>query len=172
MVAGNPGRQGAGERMSSPCLSLPWTSRIVSKLDFSGILTGQAGTRTVLVYRLVDNNRVTAEFVLPFAADKFLVLDDPCIEARVEQADDGLAISLAAGSLARFVEISLLGTDVVFSDNYFDLPARRRRTISCPLPEGWDLQRARAALCVRSLFDSYKIEPGRQAGAALERLPG
>ncbi len=154
-------------------LSIPaLDSRVVSHLDFSDILTGQAGTRTVLVYRLMENNRMTAECVLPFVADKFLALADPCIEARVEGADDGLTISLAAQSLARFVEVSLVGADVVFSDNYFDLPARQRRTISCPLPEGWDLQRAQAALCVRSLFNSYKIEPGRQAGACIEGLPG
>jgi beta-mannosidase len=57
--------------------------------------------------------------------------------------------------LARFVELELEGADVVFSDNYFDLPAGQPVTITCPLPEGWSLEQARAALRVRSLFESY-----------------
>jgi beta-mannosidase len=43
----------------------------------------------------------------------------------------------------------------VFSDNYFDLPAGRTRVVSTPLPQGWTQQQARAALRMRSLFDSY-----------------
>jgi beta-mannosidase len=45
--------------------------------------------------------------------------------------------------------------DVVFSDNYFDLPAGQTVTVTCPLPEGWTLEQARKALQVRSLYDSY-----------------
>jgi beta-mannosidase len=62
---------------------------------------------------------------------------------------------LLAKSLARFVELELEGADVVFSDNYFDLPADRTVTVTCPLPEGWRLEQARAAFHVRSLYDSF-----------------
>ncbi len=70
--------------------------------------------------------------------------------------NDGLlAIKLSARSLARLVEVSVAGLDVVFSDNYFDLPAGRTVTITAPLPEGWDLARTKAALKVRSVYDSH-----------------
>ncbi len=62
---------------------------------------------------------------------------------------------MKTGSLARFVELELEGADVVFSDNYFDLPAGQSLNVTCPLPEGWTLEQARAAVRVRSLYDSY-----------------
>jgi beta-mannosidase len=57
--------------------------------------------------------------------------------------------------LARFVELELEDADVIFSDNYFDLPAGQPVTINCPQPEGWGVEEARAAMKVRSLFESY-----------------
>jgi beta-mannosidase len=63
-------------------------------------------------------------------------------------------VTLTSQSLARLVEISLDGADVVFSDNYFDLPAGRPVSVSCPLPGGWTLAQARAALKIRSVYDS------------------
>ena len=55
----------------------------------------------------------------------------------------------------RLVELTLDNADVIFSDNYFDLPARRTVAISCPLPLGWTLADAQAALRVRSVYDSF-----------------
>ena len=47
------------------------------------------------------------------------------------------------------------GADVVFSDNYFDLPAKRTTTVALPAIEGWSLDRVRKALRIRSLVDSF-----------------
>jgi beta-mannosidase len=66
-----------------------------------------------------------------------------------------LTIQVTSNSLARFVELELEGADVIFSDNYFDLPAGQTLSVSCPLPEGWRLEQAPAALRVRSLYDSF-----------------
>jgi beta-mannosidase len=60
-----------------------------------------------------------------------------------------------ADTLARFVEVALNGVDAVFSDNYFDLPAGRSRTITTSLPAGWTLMQAQQALHVRSLYDAF-----------------
>ena len=62
----------------------------------------------------------------------------------------------AAASLARHVELTLDGADVVFSDNYFDIPAGRTR-IKSPrrLPTAWTVEQAQAALKVHWLRDSY-----------------
>ena len=65
-------------------------------------------------------------------------------------------MELEARSLARLVEVLLEGADVVFTDNYFDLPAGRTVTISCPLPAGWTLEQAQAALKIRSVYDLYE----------------
>ena len=52
-----------------------------------------------------------------------------------ETGADTLSLRLTGRSLARFVELALEGADVVFSDNYFDLPAGRAVTVRCPLPQ-------------------------------------
>jgi beta-mannosidase len=61
--------------------------------------------------------------------------------------------------LARLVEVSLTGAPadggVIFSDNYFDLPARKVISVTAPLPGGWDLAMAKAALKVRSVYNTY-----------------
>jgi beta-mannosidase len=87
------------------------------------------------------------------------------VTATLAEEDGHLAVTLASRSLARLVELSLEGADVVFSDNYFDLPAGRPVAVSCPLPAGWspghsaaggwNLAQARAALKIRSVYDSY-----------------
>ncbi len=94
--------------------------------------------------------------VTPFAPDKHLRLPDPAIAAEVSLERGRLSVRLRADSLARYVELALDGADVVWSDNYLDLPAGRDMTVSCALPAGWGLERARAALRVRSLVNSYR----------------
>jgi len=56
-------------------------------------------------------------------------------------------------SMALFMVIGWV--DVIFSDNYFDVPAGRTVTITCPLPDGWSIVQAREKLKVRSLYDSF-----------------
>ena len=66
-----------------------------------------------------------------------------------------LIIDLTSRSLALLVELSLTDADVVFSDNYFNLPAGRTVQVSCPLPAGWTLSRARKAFRLCSVYDSF-----------------
>lgn len=72
---------------------------------------------------------------------------------RIEE--DRLAFDVTAQTLARFVELSLVGVDAVFSDNYFDVPAGGVIRLSCPLLQDWIAAQASAALRVRSLYDSF-----------------
>jgi beta-mannosidase len=53
------------------------------------------------------------------------------------------------------VECVFEGADVIFSDNYFDLPAGRTVNIDAPLPSGWTLLQVQKAFKVRSIYDSY-----------------
>jgi beta-mannosidase len=111
---------------------------------------------TVLVAELLEAGASTALVVTPFVADKHLALRHPGVDIAVAEDTPGrVAISLRSDSLARWVELSLESADVVFSENYFDLPAGRRTRILCPLPPGWSIERARQALRVRSVVDTY-----------------
>jgi beta-mannosidase len=93
--------------------------------------------------------------VTGFVPPKHVALVEPELEVEVGQQDDQLVVYLTPSSLARFVEVSLEGADVVFSDNYIDVPAGRTAVVTCALPEGWSVERARDALRVRSLYDSF-----------------
>ena len=90
-----------------------------------------------------------------FAPTKHLELSDPQVRAACRLDESVLHIEVTARSLARLVELSLDGVDAVFSDNYFDLPAGRTVTVTCPLPARWQLSQAEAALRVRSVYDSF-----------------
>lgn len=131
------------------------SSTCVCDLDLSEQIGDSRRRETVLVYELWRNGERASMSVLPFAPNKHLALSDPELCYEVGETDEGLEIKVTAQQLARFVELTLNGVDVVFGDNYFDLPSGRSVTVTCPLPEGWTLEQARAALQVRSLYDSF-----------------
>jgi beta-mannosidase len=113
----------------------------------------------VFVSELAEAGSRRALVVTPFVPDKQLALARPAIETAVEgsagAASSCATVRLRSEVLARWVEISLDGADIVLDDNYFDLPAGRDVAVSFELPEGWDLDRARAGLRVRSIVDTY-----------------
>ena len=82
-------------------------------------------------------------------------LTDPALETTCRLEDDLLHIDVSARSLSRLVELSFDGADIVFSDNYFDVPAGRTVVVTCPLPMGWSASQAGAALRIRSVYDSF-----------------
>ena len=53
------------------------------------------------------------------------------------------------------MEVAFDGADAIFSDNYFDLPAGRSRTVTAALPAGWTAEQATKAIQVRSLVDAF-----------------
>ena len=127
----------------------------VETLDFAEFLDEDTRRELVFVAELWQGDRRLAGQTAFFAPTKHLSLVDPQISAGVTLKDGLLTIELSARSLARLVECSLAGADIVFSDNFFDLPARQVVRVTAPLPAGWDLAKARAALKVRSVYDTY-----------------
>jgi beta-mannosidase len=127
----------------------------VETLDFSEFLDEDTRRELAFVAELWQEDQRLARQTAYFAPTKHLSLVDPQIETSVTLKDGLLTIQLSARSLARLVECNLTGADVVFSDNYFDLPARQVVSITAPLPAGWDLATAQAALKVRSVYDTY-----------------
>jgi beta-mannosidase len=127
----------------------------VRTLDFTNQVSDATQRELVFVAELNQGSNRLALQVASFIPTKHLSLADPAIQASVRIEGQGLAFELAAQSLARLVELALEGADVVFSDNYFDLPAGRKVTVTCPLPDGWTLAQAQSALKIRSVYNSY-----------------
>ena len=127
----------------------------VRKLDFSGQIQDENRRQVVFIAELWKGKKFLARSLATFAPNKHLELAAPQVEAKVSITGEQLTILLKANCLARFVALELEGVDVVFNDNYFDLPAGQTETVTCPLPTGWTLDQARSALRIRSLYDSF-----------------
>jgi beta-mannosidase len=128
---------------------------LVSTHDFSTQVSADNQRNAVFVAEMWRDGQLAATSVTPFVANKHLELRKPGLKTQVSVEDQTLHVDVSARSLARFVELSLEDADVVFSDNYFDLPAGQTVRISAPLPEGWSAAQAESALKVQSLYDSY-----------------
>jgi beta-mannosidase len=135
----------------------PLASSRVCALDFSERISDENARDLVFVSELRQGDRRVALVVAPFVPNKHLALVDPLLSVEVRPGGEGLVLEVTAGSLARFVELALEGADVVFSDNYFDLPAGRTLTVTAPLPPGWSVEKAQRQLRVRSLYDSFAV---------------
>jgi len=127
----------------------------IRTLDFADRVTDANQRELAFVAELLQGEQCLEMRVASFVPTKHLSLEDPGMKVVMRSYKDHLVIELATRSLARLVELSLEGADVVFSDNYFDLPAGRTVTVSCPMPVGWTVDQARTALKIRSVYDSY-----------------
>ncbi|MBT3338101.1 MAG: glycoside hydrolase family 2 protein [Anaerolineae bacterium] len=133
----------------------PQSAALISALDFSEQVTDNTARELVFVAELFDGDHLLSRQTAYFTPTKHLSLSDPQISSKLSVDSDELKIELSAKSLARLVELSFNDTDVIFSDNYFDLPAGRPVTITCPIPAGWDVPQAEDALRVRSVYNSF-----------------
>jgi beta-mannosidase len=127
----------------------------VCDLDFADRVGDANQRELIFVAELWQAGRRLGLQVSSFVPTKHLALIDPAVIPTLRIEGRQLAIELTSKSFARLLECSLEGVDVVFSDNYFDLPAGRVITISCPLPVGWTLAQASAAFKIRTVYDTY-----------------
>jgi len=125
---------------------------LVSSLDFSAQVTSENQRHVVFVAELWQTAELKARSVTPFVPNKHLELSDAGLSATARVKGQTLFVDVSATTLARFVELSIDGSDAVFSDNYFDLPAGATVTITTPLPKHWT---AKSKVQVQSLRESY-----------------
>jgi len=133
----------------------PLSTTHVKTFDLGNQVTDSNRRDLIFIAELwQDGSRVTMQTAF-FAPAKHLLLADPAVQATCRFEGNLLHINVTARSLARLVELSFENADVIFSDNYFDLPANRAVTVTCPLPDGWHSSQAEAALSIRSVYDSF-----------------
>jgi beta-mannosidase len=133
----------------------PLSTAHIKTIDFERYINEDTWRDLTFTAELWQGAQLISRQAAFFAPTKHLQLANPQIKADCRIAGGQLHLDVESVSLARLVEFSLEGADVVFTDNYFDLPAGRKTTISCPLPAGWDLSKAQNALNIRSVFDSF-----------------
>ena len=148
----------AGEVLASgeEAAHVPAQSAVsVKTFDFSGKIGDDNRRDVVFVAELWREGEREALQTSTFVPTKHVRLTDPGLSADVSVIDDEIEITITARAYARLVEIALDGVDVVFSDNYFDVPAGRSINVICPLPQGWTTAQVLQALRLRSVFDTY-----------------
>jgi beta-mannosidase len=135
---------------------------LVGVYDFTEDVLNEAGLspaarRLVFICELSsEKHDLAGQTLTTFVPNKHLELQEPKLQTSLSERDGMLVIVVQAACLARFVELSFAGADVVFSDNYFDVPAGSSVSVTAPLPTGWTVDQARAALRVYSLINSYQ----------------
>ena len=92
-------------------------------MDFSDRISDDNIRTLVFIAELWQGDRFVTRQTAGFAPIKHLSLADPAVTVDLRSEKGQLIIELTSRSLALLVEVSLTGADVVFSDNYFNLPA-------------------------------------------------
>ncbi|MBN1311132.1 MAG: glycoside hydrolase family 2 protein [Anaerolineae bacterium] len=133
----------------------PLASTHIDTLDFGTQVSDANRREVVFVCELWQGEERLALTVTPFIPSKHLSLTDPELAVDISLEGQRVKTAVTAASLARHVELSIAGADVTFDDNYFDLPAGRTLTVTCLLPDGWDIDQVRSMFRVRSLYDSF-----------------
>lgn len=149
-----------GEKIDSGLMESnaePLRSTCLRQLDFASQLKAHGKNNLIFTAALYEGDRRVAWQIATFAPEKDMQLPDPSLEWTLAGEGIDLTITLTSRRLARFVWLRFEGAQVVFSNNYFDLPAGWAAQIHCPLPAGWTVEQARQALRVRSLAD---VAPG------------
>jgi len=142
----------AGE---APVQAAPLTTTHVSTFDFSDQISDETRREMIFIAELWQGDNRVAMQTAFFTPTKHLRLVDPAIKATCCSEGNLLHIELTARSLARLVELSVGDADVIFSDNYFDLPAGHSVTVTCQTPVGWHSSQTEKALSIRSVYDSF-----------------
>jgi len=133
----------------------PLVNTLIHNFDFSDRVTAENERDLVFICELWRGDEHISTSVATFVPNKHVSFVNPELKVTIDQNGDKLIFKLVANSVARFVELKLSGADVVFSDNYFDVPAERVVTVTCPIPDGWTLEKAKEKVRVYSLYDSF-----------------
>ena len=135
----------------------PMQAMKLCEVDFSTILKDDPDLVRSLVFiaELWQGEQMVSRQTAYFAPCKHLELKEPEISAQVKVENETAHITLTAASLSRLVELTFEGEETVFSDNYFDLPAKRSISVTVPAPAGWEETEIQSALKIRSVYDTY-----------------
>ncbi|GJM77611.1 hypothetical protein HMSSN139_01070 [Paenibacillus sp. HMSSN-139] len=135
----------------------PFATAELEQLDFAGELDTKAKLRdTYLEYAWVADGEVVSGGTVLFVKPKHFGFVDPGIQAAITEEEECFRITLGSEAYARFVELDFTGLDAIFSDNYFDLSAGTRKTVTVAksaLSRPAGLTELQERLTVRSVYD-------------------
>ena len=125
---------------------------LVDTYDFSTLVSDENKRNVVFIAEMWQDGKLVSRSVTPFVANKHLELRRPGLKVQSHVEGKTLCVDVTAHSLARFVELSIDGTDAVFSDNFFDIPAGKTVSVTTSLPGNWIEE---SKVQARSLYESF-----------------
>ena len=127
----------------------------IHPFNFSSIVSKQNQRNLILICELWQDATLVSTSIATFVPSKHLLLSDPELSTTYQIEGSDIVINLTSKRLARFVEIKLKGHDLVFNDNYFDIPPGRTKTIRGKAPQGLELDELKELMQIFTLYDSY-----------------
>ncbi|MBK9356606.1 MAG: glycoside hydrolase family 2 protein [Bacteroidales bacterium] len=85
----------------------------------------------------IGSREIDQEFVY-FAKPKDLKLPDPGLRTRISDKGDHFVIEIISDRLCKNLMLISDNTDVIFSDNYFDMQPGETRLVTCPATIRWE----------------------------------
>lgn len=127
----------------------------VCELDCSTFISDELTRETVFIAEFWRDGQMLDRKTAFFAPIKHLSLRDPQIATSIEVLDGEVQLTFIAESLALQLELSFEGMDCVFSDNYFDLPAKTPVSITTQLKQDISVESLKSLLRLQTIYDSY-----------------
>lgn len=127
----------------------------VEDLDFQDYLSSDEKKTACVLYCWSGDQAVTTFFIKP----KHFAFEKPEISVRVEEREKEFLLHLHTHSVAAFVELTIMGTDLHFSDNYFHLVPGHEKCVSLEkryIKGNVSDSTLHKMLCIKSLYDSWE----------------
>jgi len=136
------------------------SSEEIIALDFDTVLDSKHKRRQCYLEfnYIVDGNSISSGTVL-FVKPKHFNFVDPKMTTHVTETEELFVVEVHSQAFAKFVQLDLAATDVLWSDNIFDLSASRPKTVTVQkqsLSAQLTLSEFKEQLTVISLFDTYQ----------------
>lgn len=148
------------ERGEASVTVLPYEAVEVTTVDYTDVLKKAYGAHQhVLAYQFTANHQTVCDGVVLLTKPKYVQFANPRIAMDVQETAEAFEITLTTSAVAKYVELSLVTDDAVFSDNFFDMvPSIEKRIFVSKqrLSSVLTLDSFKAQLAVRSLYDSYE----------------
>lgn len=120
-------------------------------VDYEFLYQRETLTHTYLYSALEVKGQIISENTAFFLPDKHLNLVQPEIGYTLAKESNLYRIKLISKSLAKFVELKVAGTDIIFSDNYFHLMANKEKIVT--FVSNKDIHKDQ--IRVKSLIDTF-----------------
>ncbi|MFV2050473.1 beta-mannosidase [Metabacillus sp. YM-086] len=133
----------------------------INKLSSTQLLTKEfelEDSRNVIFYfRLEKGGEIISNGSVLFEPAKYFNFLDPKLALKIDETEEHFQIKVHSKSFAKYVELSIKDLDIVFSDNYFDVPVGEEIVVSINKAEypSLTVKSLDENIVVRSYFDSY-----------------